>query len=108
VITASSQRSLGLSKADFSRRLKEGGPLAKPPRSGVCVADAVISSSHNSLHRGSQERGDSPSGSPTPQSSSGASVIPFCSRNPIISRIEPIAMKMSSPKNRPTLSVAAA
>ena len=39
---------------------------------------------------------------------SGATWIPFWSRKPTISRIDPIAMKMSSPKNRPILSVAAA
>jgi len=34
--------------------------------------------------------------------------MPFCSRKPTMSRIEPMAMKMSSPKNRPILSAAAA
>src|SRR5262249_43019964 len=39
---------------------------------------------------------------------SGSISIPFCSRKLLMRRIEAIAMKMSSPKNRPTLSVAAA
>src|SRR6185436_11518161 len=38
----------------------------------------------------------------------GSMVMPLVARKPTISRIEPMAMKMSSPKNRPMLSVAAA
>jgi hypothetical protein len=34
--------------------------------------------------------------------------MPFCSRKPLISRIEPMAMKMSSPKNSAILSAPAA